>query len=93
MSSMKIIDTVAALVEAWGGTTALAEWADVPPSSVSNWKAQEAIPRGYHLSIYLEAKARGIPVSPKLFGYQKWPDGTGSKARPSARRGAFQPAA
>lgn len=66
----KRIDTVAKLVKALGGTFALAKWADVVPSTVSNWKEQDAIPPGWHLRLYLECANRKLNVAPKLFGIE-----------------------
>jgi hypothetical protein len=68
------INSVGELVDAWGGTNNFAKWADVGPSAVSNWKALGYIPEGYHLRLFLEAKARGLSVAPSLFGLRRWPD-------------------
>jgi hypothetical protein len=61
------IETIDALVDAFGKTGAFARLLDVVPSAVSNWKAEGAIPRGYHLQIYLEARRRRLRLSPKVF--------------------------
>lgn len=61
---------VTTLVESFGGTAKFAQWADVGPSCVSNWKAMGAIPTGYHLRLYLETRRRGIAVDPRLFGLE-----------------------
>jgi hypothetical protein len=60
-------ETVAQLVAAFGGTGKLAEWLDVVPSTVSNWKEQNSIPTGWHLRLYLECEKRGISFAPKIF--------------------------
>lgn len=70
---MKTIETVSDLVAAFGGTGAMAEWLDVGPSTVSNWKALGFIPNGYHLRIYLECQARGIDIAPSVVGLREWP--------------------
>jgi len=80
----KRIDTVAQLVKALGGTFAVAKWADVVPSTVSNWKEQNHIPPGWHLRIYLECQNRNLNVSPKLFGLND----KAKTRRPKARAGA-----
>lgn len=82
----QIISTVDDLADAWGGTGKFADWADVGPSTVSNWKALGYIPSGYHLRIYLEANERGLCLSPSLFGFKKWPASMDGKPRPLARR-------
>lgn len=63
----KRAETVADLVRAFGGTSKMAGWLDVVPSTVSNWKEQNSIPTGWHLKIYLECQSRGIPFSPRIF--------------------------
>ena len=78
----KRIETVAQLVKAFGGTGKLAEWADVVPSTVSNWKDQGHIPPGWHLRLYLECQRRKINVSPELFGIEEKPK---SGAKPPKR--------
>lgn len=80
------IETIGDLVAAFGGTGALASWLDVVPSCVSNWKQEGAIPRGYHLTIYLESKKRGLELHPRIFGFRKWPheDGDPPRRRVSA---------
>lgn len=72
------ISTVDGLVDAFGGTSRFAEWCDVGPSTVSNWKALGYIPAGYHLRIYLETRQRGLDLSPKLFGFHEWPASMGN---------------
>jgi len=64
----KRIETVAQLVDALGGTTAVANWLDVVPSTISNWKEHGQIPPGWHLQLYLECQRRELCVAPGLFG-------------------------
>lgn len=64
------IETIPELVAAFGGTGKMAEFVGVVPSAVSNWIAENAIPRGYHLQLYLEVQARGMSVDLELFGMQ-----------------------
>lgn len=73
ISGMMIATNVKELIHAFGGTCAVAQWLDVGPSTVSNWKADNAIPNGYHLRIYLEAKQRGVSIDPTVLGFKKWP--------------------
>jgi predicted SpoU family rRNA methylase len=81
----KRIETVAQLVKAFGGTFALAKWADVVPSTVSNWKEQDAIPPGWHLRLYLECAQRKLNVAPKLFEIEDKPKTKAKPRRPSKR--------
>lgn len=64
---MSRIGSVDELVDAFGGTTAVARWLGVTKSCVSNWRADGAVPRGYHLQIYLEAKRRSLPIHATVF--------------------------
>jgi hypothetical protein len=73
ISSSMMICTVDDLVEAHGGTGKFAEFLDVSPQCVSNYKAAGEIPRGYHLVLYLDAQERGWTVAPQLFGLKRWP--------------------
>jgi hypothetical protein len=66
------IATVHHLAKAFGGAGALAAWADVDPSAVSDWKAQRSIPPGYHLRVYLYAKQQGWALAPRLFGLDRF---------------------
>jgi len=80
------ISTVDQLVDAFGGTGRFADWCDVGPSTVSNWKALGYIPSGYHLRIYLEALSRGLQLSPRLFGFEDWPPAMGNDAARTSKR-------
>ena len=84
MSNQKdiVVRSVEGLVAAFGGTKAMADWADVGMSAVSNWIAIGSIPRGYHLRMYLEVQRRGILVDHSLWGFDVPSDG---KPRPSAQ--------
>lgn len=59
---MSIIATVDDLVEALGGTKAVAEWAIVSPSAVSHWRSEGKIPRGWHLELYAECLRRKLSI-------------------------------
>ena len=69
---MKQISTVQELVAAYGGTDAMAQWADVGKSCISNWK-KDGIPPGWHLHIYLDAWERQWVLAPEIFNLSKWP--------------------
>lgn len=63
------ISSVRGLVEAFGGTGKFADFLHVVPSAVSNMLAQNEIPRGHHLDIYLECERRGLKIDKlALFG-------------------------
>lgn len=79
------ISTVDDLVDAFGGTGEFAQWLDVGPSTVSNWRALGYVPNGYHLKVFLEAIERGHVLAPSVFGFKRWPNWLDG-ARPLARR-------
>ena len=56
------IRTVSELVDALGGTGETAKLLRLLPSNVSNWLAQNYIPRGHGLPLYLELQRRGYRV-------------------------------
>jgi hypothetical protein len=56
------------VVEAFGGTYKLAEWAGISPPGVSNWLADGEFPRGWHYRLHMEAIRRGFEIDPALFG-------------------------
>ena len=68
MAKQKTLRTVCEVVKAFGGPKALAQWADVGPSAVSNWKADGFIPPGWHYRMMLELQGRGFSVAPQAFG-------------------------
>lgn len=68
MAQKRTLSSVADIVEAFGGTKAVAEWADVGMSAVSNWIVRDEIPPGWHYRLDRELRRRGYKVDPPLFG-------------------------
>ncbi len=66
------ITTIRDLIDALGGPTVIAEWAGYEhPSAVSNWEARGNIPSGLHMRLSLEARRRGLVISPEeIFGLE-----------------------
>ena len=64
-----MLETVDALVEALGGTTAVAAIIGVGPSTVSNWRTWNRIPPRLFFKIEDEALRRGLAVDRRLFGF------------------------
>ena len=62
------LTTIDELIEALGGTSVVSSWLGVGSSAVSNWRARNELPGGWHLRIYLEAVKRGLSIDPQLFG-------------------------
>ena len=65
---MRPINTVRAIVDAWDGTKALADWCGIGMPNVSDWLADNRIPPGWHYRLDREARRRGYLIHPKLFG-------------------------
>lgn len=76
MISRKLIplNSVEEVVQAFGRTKALADWCGIGMSNISDWLADQCIPRGWHYRMDREAKRRGYLINPKLFGDQPTPD-------------------
>lgn len=88
MSNLVLLKSVADIVKAFGGTFALAEWAGVVPSAVSNWVAKDYIPPGWHYRMYRELVARGFDVDEAVFDDRlRSPRGVATVVRPVARAG------
>jgi len=56
------------VVEAFGGTKAAAEWADVGMSAISNWVDRQFIPPGWHYRMAKHFEAKGLEIDPVVFG-------------------------
>jgi DNA-binding transcriptional regulator YdaS (Cro superfamily) len=63
-----MINTVADLIEALGGTTATAKLCGVKPPAVSNWKKIGQLPARFFLPVMELCQSRGIEVNRELFG-------------------------
>lgn len=64
------------VVEALGGTTAVAALAGVGISAVSNWKFRGAIPSENFMMVSQELRKRRMSASPAVFGF-KFKEGAG----------------
>lgn len=82
----RTLKTVSEVVEAFGGTSAAAEWAGIGPSAVSNWLSKGFIPPGWHFRMADYFDGKGIALSRKVFGEEE------DDTRPKKRQ-ALQPAA
>ncbi len=67
------IMTVEQFVHSLGGTEAVACACGLGPTAVMNWVADDYIPRGHHLRLYLIAQDRGLNVSLTVFGLPEKP--------------------
>lgn len=64
------ITTVRDVVAAMGGTGETADFLEVVDSAVSNWKrAEDGIPRSYHLKLKAQLEARGFEVDAQALGW------------------------
>lgn len=82
-----MLKTVSEVVEAFGGTSAVAKWVGRGPSAVSNWIDRGFIPPGWHYRMSKWAAERGFEISPVVFGEEEEPPPNANRqgpARPSA---------
>ena len=56
--------TISEIIDAFGGTTAVARLFGVTPPAVSNWRAAGRIPPRLHLRVIREAERRQIKIDP-----------------------------
>jgi len=66
MDSMRKLTSSSEIIEAFGGPTAMARWAKVVPSAISNW-AERGIPPSWHLRLIIECRRRGFAIDPVAF--------------------------
>lgn len=59
--------TVGELIDALGGTGAVARLIGVVPGSVSNWRAADRIPARWYFRFSSEGHDRGIKIPERLF--------------------------
>lgn len=87
----KMISTIPALIDALGGKTAVGAHLLISVNAVCNWVANDEIPVGWHLRLWLWAEDRGLVVDRAVFGmtgrYAAPPRGNGSAVpeRPGRR--------
>ena len=74
----RTLKTVSDVVDAFGGTSATAEWAGIGPSAVSNWLSKGFIPPGWHFRMSDHFAGQGYVLSRAVFGEE---DETGPKRR------------
>ncbi len=65
-----MIDSVDKVIEALGGPARTAELCGVGTSAVSNWAARGKISKGNLLPVRDALAARGLEVSPVVFGFK-----------------------
>lgn len=63
----RILNTITEVVDAFGGTKALAMWTGTGESAISNWIARGEIPPGWHYRLHMEALDRGFEIDPCVF--------------------------
>ena len=57
-----VIRTIDGLLDALGGTKAVAHWCCVSMGAVSQWRAANAVPKHWHFDLFREAERRGLNV-------------------------------
>lgn len=61
------IESIADLIAALGGPSAVGEWLGITQEAVSNWKARDYIPPGWHLKLLVAVNRQGKTIDPSLF--------------------------
>lgn len=85
MNKKRTLHTVQAVVDAFGGTKATADWADVGMSAVSNWIDREHIPPGWHYRMAKALADAGYEIDPIVFGYEEFSAQDRRDRRPAHR--------
>ncbi len=67
MKKTKPLKSVAAVVRAFGGRKAMAEFCGVRVTAVYNWMDAEDFPSGWHYRLHVEAERRGYHIDPLVF--------------------------
>lgn len=65
---MKTENLASSLIDALGGTAAVAALTGGSLSKVSNWRKRGTIPARWYIRLSAEAKQRGVCVEPIAFG-------------------------
>lgn len=76
------------LIDALGGTAAVADLSGVKPPSVSGWKESGRIPDNKLIRLAPIAEARGIATRKELFPvdwHQIWPELMGTECAPAVQ--------
>jgi hypothetical protein len=68
MSKSPTLNTVADLMAALGGATAMVKMFGGVPSRFANYKLRGAFPDSMHMRIYVECLKRGLTIAPELVG-------------------------
>jgi hypothetical protein len=67
------LETVDAVVEAFGGVKAMCAVFGGVPTRFYNYKAAGKFPDHMHMRIYVEARERGLNIAPELIGMKRSP--------------------
>ena len=65
-----MLDSVSTVVDAFGGTNAVARRLGVGPPAVSNWRAAGVIPSEYFLVFSSWAAAKRLRLDAAVFGFK-----------------------
>jgi hypothetical protein len=68
MTHKSRLTTIDKVIDAFGGVKAMCTIFGGVPSRFSNYKAAGKFPDSMHMKIYVEARERGLNISPELIG-------------------------
>lgn len=71
-----MIDKIDNLIDAMGGTTAVAAMCDVSPAAVSMWRMRGGIPANKYLILSKEIGKLSLNVDLRLFGFREKESGS-----------------
>ena len=68
MNCKSRLDSVAEVIDAFGGVKAMCAIFGGVPSRFSNYKMRNSFPEHMHMKIFVEARERGLNIAPELIG-------------------------
>ena len=71
MTRKSCLETVADVIDAFGGVKAMCAIFGGVPSRFGNYKMHGRFPKQMHMEIYLEARERGLNIAPELIGMKR----------------------
>jgi hypothetical protein len=68
MTGKSLLESVDAVIDAFGGVRAMCAIFGGVPTRFYNFKATGKFPKHMHMEIYVEARERGLNIAPELIG-------------------------
>ena len=71
MTGKSLLESVDAVIDAFGGPKAMSAIFGGVPTRFYNYKAAGKFPKHMHMEIYVEAHERGLNIAPELIGMKR----------------------